>query len=146
MKKLSPVLFGLVMFVGACAIQQDSTGARTSGLAGARASAEANRHGSEGVVSLVVTMTVKAEREQEFLDLCRAYAAYVHTHSAGVLLYTLNKDPELEHTYVWIERYANDDAIRSKGATAEYKAAVSQVIPLLAKPPVGRRLVQVAPK
>jgi len=112
----------------------------------ARSPSAADRHGNEGVVSLVVTMTVKPESEQEFLEICRAYAAFVHTHHAGALLYTLNKDPKLDHTYVWIERYVDEEAIRAKAATPEYKAAVSKVIPLLARPPEARRLVQVVPK
>ncbi|MGB3428065.1 MAG: antibiotic biosynthesis monooxygenase family protein [Burkholderiaceae bacterium] len=145
MQKLSPVLFGLVMFVGACAGQQESWTPLTSTHA-TRGHAGTSRHGNEGVVSLVVTMTVKPESEQEFLDICRTYAAYVHTHYAGVLLYTLNKDPKLEHTYVWIERHVDEEAIRTKAATPEYKAAVSRVMPLLAKPPGGRRLFQVIPK
>jgi quinol monooxygenase YgiN len=91
-------------------------------------------------------MTVKPENEHEFLDICRSFAAYVHTHYAGVLLYTLNKDPRLEHTYVWIERYVDDAAIRAKAETAEYKAAVSRVMLLLARPPEARRLVQVIPR
>jgi quinol monooxygenase YgiN len=144
MRTFSLVLFGLVMFAGACAVHQES-GAPSMPSPAARGPAEANRHGNEGVVSLVVTMTVKSESEQEFLDICRAFAAYVHSHYSGVLLYTLNKDPKLEHTYVWIERYVDEEAIRTKAATPEYRAAVSKVMPLLAKPPEGRRLVQVFP-
>lgn len=140
MRKLSPVFCSLVMLTGACAVQQNSPTPATPGLA------QSNQHGKEGVVSLIVTMTVKPESEQEFLEICRAFAAYVHTHYAGVLLYTLNKDPRLEHTYVWIERYVDEEAIRNKAATPEYKAAVSRVMPLLARPPEGRRLLQIVPK
>lgn len=145
MRKLCPVLFGLVLFASGCAGPQTSTAPPPPHPATA-GPAQAAQHGYEGVVSLVVTMTVKPESEQEFLEVCRAFAAYVHTHYAGVLLYTLNKDPKLEHTYVWIERYVDEEAIRNKAATPEYKAAVSKVMPLLAKPPEGRRLVQVVPK
>lgn len=145
MRRLNPVLFGLVMFASGCAVQQKSTMPPPPNPATA-SPAQANQHGYEGIVSLVVTMTVKPESEQEFLDVCRAFAAYVHTHYAGVLLYTLNKDPKLEHTYVWIERYVDEEAIRNKAATPEYKAAVSKVMQLLAKPPEGRRLFQVVPK
>jgi quinol monooxygenase YgiN len=145
MRKLSPFLLSLVMFAGACAVQQKPATPPPPTPASAGPT-QTSPHGSEGVVSLVVTMTVKPESEQEFVDICRAFAAYVHTHYAGVLLYTLNKDPRLEHTYVWIERYVDEEAIRNKAATPEYKAAVSKVLPLLAKPPEGRRLFQVVPK
>jgi quinol monooxygenase YgiN len=145
MRKLTPVLCGLALFIGACAVRQEqATTAPASPTA--TGSVQSKQHGQEGVVSLVVTMTVKPENEQEFLDICRAFAAYVHTHYAGVLLYSLNKDPRLEHTYVWIERYVDDEAIRNKAATSEYKAAVAKVLPLLSKPPEGRRLLQVVPK
>lgn len=145
MRKLSAVIFGLVTLTGGCAVQQDS--ARTSTASPVAVGlAEANRHGNQGVISLVVTMTVKPENEHEFLDICRSFAAYVHTHYAGVLLYTLNKDPRQEHTYVWIERYVDDAAIRAKAETAEYKSAVSRVMLLLARPPEARRLVQVIPR
>jgi quinol monooxygenase YgiN len=129
-------LLGLVVMAGGCVGPPKLT----------TAPALASPHGQEGVVSLVVTMTVKPENEQEFLSICRAFAAYVHTQYAGVLLYTLSKDPKLEHTYVWIERYVDEEAIRNKANTPEYKAAVAKVIPLLAKPPEGRRLFQVVPK
>lgn len=132
------------MFVGACA--GPYTSETSLPRAPAVASAAAAPHGHEGVVSLVVTMTVKPENEREFLEICREFAAYVHTHYAGVLLYTLSKDPRQEHTYVWIERYVDDEAIRRKAATPEYKAAVAKVMPLLANPPQARRLVQVVPK
>jgi len=145
MRKLCPVLVGLALFASGCAVPQTSTVPPPPHPATA-GPAQATQHGYEGVVSLVVTMTVKPESEQEFLDVCRAFAAYVHTHYAGVLLYTLNKDPKLEHTYVWIERYVDEEAIRNKAATPEYKAAVSKVMPFLAKPPEGRLLVQVVPK
>jgi quinol monooxygenase YgiN len=145
MRRLSAVIFCLVSLTGGCAFKQGSVRTSTpSPVTGGLV--EANRHGNEGVISLVVTMTVKPENEQEFLDICGSYAAYVHTHSPGVLLYTLNKDPRIEHTYVWIERYVDDAAIRHKADTPEFKSAVAKVMPLLARPPEARRLVQVIPR
>jgi quinol monooxygenase YgiN len=145
MRNLSPILFGLAMAASGCAIPENSITLPSPSPASASAT-KSSQHGREGVVSLVVTMTVNPEREQEFLEICQAYAAYVHGHHTGVLLYTLNKDPRLDHTYMWIERYVDEEAIRSKAATAEYKAAVSKVMPLLARPPEGRRLIQIVPK
>src|SRR5512137_2528286 len=145
MRTLNHALLGLVMFVGACAGQQKSA-APSPPTPAITSPAPTNQHGHEGVVSLVVTMTVKPENERDFLEICREFAAYVHTHYAGVLLYTLSKDPRQEHTYVWIERYVDEEAIRKKAATPEYKAAVAKVMPLLANPAQARRLVQVVPK
>ena len=145
MRRSIPILFGLAMSASGCAVQEQFVTLPSRSPASVTPTPSI-QHGREGVVSLVVTMTVKPEREQEFLEICRAFASYVHAHYAGVLLYTLNRDPRLEYTYVWIERYVDDEAIRSKAATAEYKAAVSKVMPLLAKPPEARRLIQIVPK
>jgi quinol monooxygenase YgiN len=144
MRRLGLALLGLVMFIGGCAGPYTPETALSPAPAVARAATAA--HGHEGIVSLVVTMTVKPENEREFLEICREFAAYVHTRYAGVLLYTLSKDPRQEHTYVWIERYVDEEAIRRKAATPEYKAAVAKVMPLLANPPQARRLIQVVPK
>lgn len=51
-----------------------------------------------------------------------------------------------EHACVRIERVVDEGAIRNKADTPGYEAAVSKVMPLLAQPPEGRRLVQVVPK
>lgn len=106
----------------------------------------ASVHGRAGVVSLVSTMVVQPEHEQEFLALAASYAAHVHATTPGVLLYTLSKDSSAPYTYVWVERYVDDAAIAAKAATPEYKAAKAQVLQWLSRPPEGRHLVQVVPQ
>ena len=50
-------------------------------------SESANAHGNEDVVTLLVTMTVKPEYEQEFLDFAAYFAEKVHADEPDTLLY-----------------------------------------------------------
>ena len=103
-------------------------------------------HGSRNVVSLVVTMAIKPEHEQEFLELARVTAAKVHSDEPGVLLYVLTKHPTEPSTYVWLERYRDAAAVEAHMQSAHLKAALTKLPGLLAKPPQGMKLEQVLPE
>jgi quinol monooxygenase YgiN len=105
-----------------------------------------HQHGNASVITQIVTMTLKPEHEQEFLETAAKYAALVHEREPGTLLYVLTKDPDEPHTYVWVERYADEAAIETKGEKPEFEEALGKVLPWLAKPWVMKKLTQVVPK
>jgi len=108
--------------------------------------APSNVHGNGTVVSLVVTMAIKPEHEQEFLELARVTAAKVHAEEPGVLLYVLTKHPTEPSTYVWLERYRDAAAVEAHMQSAHLKAALTKLPGLLARPPEGMKLAQVLPE
>jgi quinol monooxygenase YgiN len=102
-------------------------------------------HGGTDTITLVVTMAIKPEFEQDFLAVARAFARRVHAEEPGTLLYVLTKHPERDHTYVWVERYRDEVAFKTH-AESLYMA---EVLPKLAQYLDGRpellRLSQVVP-
>lgn len=57
-------------------------------------------HGNSEVVTLIVTMALKPEYEQEFLDLASRTVNKVHVNQPGALLYVLTRHPTEPHTYL----------------------------------------------
>lgn len=70
-------------------------------------------HGNSEVVTLIVEMTVKPEYEQEFLDYVASFVEKVHANEPGTLLYVLTSHPTEPHTYLWVERYRNQEALQA---------------------------------
>ena len=105
-------------------------------------------HGDSDVVTQVVTMAVKPEYEQEFLDLASHTVNEVHANEPGTLLYVLTKHPTEPHTYVWVERYRNQEALKAHGETPYIAEAMSRVQDpeWWAKPHEMLQLAQVMPK
>lgn len=78
----------------------------------------ANAHGNSDVVTWAVTMAVKPEHEQEFLDFAASFAKKVHMNGPGTLLYVLTKHSSEPHTYLWIECYRNQEALQAHSETS----------------------------
>jgi quinol monooxygenase YgiN len=75
------------------------------------------------VHSIVATIKVKAGEEAAFEAIARKLVAAVNTNEPGCMLYTLNKgdqgnDPR---TYVFMERYEDEDAVKAHRATDHYR-------------------------
>lgn len=106
----------------------------------------ANAHGNSDVITLVGTMTVKAAHEQEFVDFATDTVRTVHEKEPGTSLYALHKHPEERHTYVWVERYRDAEALETH-TKAPYIAEAMQRLPnWLSKPPELMELRQIVPK
>ena len=86
-----------------------------------------NAHGNADVVIQLVTMTVKPEYEQEFLDFAASFAAKVHANEPGTLLYVLTKHPTEPHTYLWVERYRDHAAEQAHGEAPYFSVAISKM-------------------
>ena len=104
------------------------------------ASAEADA----GEITLVVPMTIRPEREAEFLAFARASIADVRRAEPGTLAYALNRNPDQPHSYVWIERYRDEAALREHERRLREAGVIDKVRPFWASPPQGMRLEPVA--
>lgn len=87
----------------------------------------ATDHADATVVTQIVTMRVKPEHEQEFLDLAARIAAQVHASEPGTLLYVLTRHPTEPQTYLWIERYRDQHALEAHGAAPYMAEAMAKV-------------------
>lgn len=108
----------------------------------------ADPHGNPDVVTLLVTMAVKPEYEQEFLDFAAHLTEKVHAEEPGTLLYVLTRHPTKSHTYLWVERYRNQDALQAHSETAHVGEAMARVQDpkWWANPPEMMQLSQVIPR
>lgn len=68
-----------------------------------------------GTITLVVTMQLKPEREASFLEMAAGFVEWVHANEPDTLLYTLNRHPSREHTYVGWNATATTRRLRRTG-------------------------------
>jgi quinol monooxygenase YgiN/quercetin dioxygenase-like cupin family protein len=97
-----------------------------------------------GEITLVVPMTIRPEREAEFLAFARASIADVRRAEPGTLVYALKRNPDQPHSYVWIERYRDEAALREHERRLREARVIDKVRPFWASPPQGMRLEPVA--
>lgn len=79
-------------------------------------------------VSQLVTMTFAPEHEDAFIELATSVVAQVRANEPDTLMYVLTKDPQRDHTYVWIERYRDQQAL-ARHSEAPYMAAALAKLP-----------------
>jgi quinol monooxygenase YgiN len=72
------------------------------------------------IQSIVATIKVKAGQAAQFEAAARKLVAAVNANEPGCLLYTLNKGDD-EHVYVFMERYANEDAMKAHRGTDHFR-------------------------
>jgi quinol monooxygenase YgiN len=108
--------------------------------------AESPPHGDSTTVTLVVTMTVKPEREQEFLKFAGKFVGDVHANEPGSLLCVLTRHPTRPNTFVWVERYRDAEALTAHGASAHFAEAKAKFPEFVAAPPEFLKLSQVLPE
>ena len=100
--------------------------------------------GDAGEITVVVPMAIRPEREAEFLAFARASIADVRRAEPGTLTYALNRNPDEPHSYVWIERYRDEAALREHERRLREAGVIDKVRPFWASPPRGMRLEPVA--
>ena len=108
-------------------------------------SGSSNGHGDSDVRTLIVTMMIQPDHEQEFQELAVSTVETVHAQEPDTILYTLHKHPTEPHTYVWVERYADAGAMQRHAAAPYMAEAMSRIPGWLAKPPEFTQLSQVLP-
>lgn len=102
-------------------------------------------HGDANVVTLVVTMTIHPDKEREFVDFAAATVHKVHESEPGALLYALHRHPTEPHTYVWVERYRNAEALSAHTEAPYMVDAMSKLPGWLSAPPELVQLSQISP-
>ena len=71
--------------------------------------------GNSNVFTQLITMTIKPEREADFLETARRAIELVEANESWTSLYVLTRHPDRPHTYVWLERYADEAASQKHG-------------------------------
>jgi len=94
-------------------------------------------------ISLLVTMTFLPEHEEAFLELATSVVEQVRANEPGTLLYMLTKDPERDHTYVWIERYRDQQALDVHSESPYMADALAQLPGWGSSPPEVLQLREV---
>jgi quinol monooxygenase YgiN len=102
-------------------------------------------HGNASVISLIVKMTIKPEFEEEFLAESRILEAKIHETEPGTVLHALAKHPSEPHTYIVIERYANQEALDAHGKTPHMQRVWPMIPKWLAKPSEVLKVRQINP-
>jgi len=78
-------------------------------------------------ITLIVTMSLKPDREAEFLAMATEFIDWVHANEPDTLLYVLSRHPSREHTYVWVERYRDESAMKDHGSSDRIAEALTVV-------------------
>jgi quinol monooxygenase YgiN len=106
---------------------------------------ETTTQGNARTFTQLITMTIKPEEERRFLETAHRGVELVQASEPDTLLYVLTRHPERPHTFVWIERYADEVAARAHGAMEYMPDLLSVVRACLAGPPERLVLEQLEP-
>lgn len=95
------------------------------------------------VLSVVAKIKVKDGHQADFEAVAGKLAAAVNANEKGCLLYTLNKSDD-PLTYVFLERYADEDAVKAHRAADHFRTLGREMGAHMDGPPEILRLNQVA--
>ena len=101
--------------------------------------------GDTRTINQTVTMSFKPEHEAEFLALATKVVSEVYATQPGVLVYVLTKHPTEPHTYMWIERYLDEEAMNKHAKASYFDGVFPKLRTWFSKPPVLTRYEQVLP-
>ncbi len=96
-------------------------------------------------ITLVGTMTIKPEHEEEFLAYATSTVETVLQKEPGTILYTLHSHPTTAHAYVWVERYRDANALEAHAEAPYIREAMGKLQKWLAEPPELLQLRQIVP-
>lgn len=102
-------------------------------------------HGDSRVVTLVITMTLQPDSEQEFVDFAATLVRTVTESEPDTLLYALHRHPSEPHTYIWVERYRDAEALQVHTEAPYMAEAMGKLPNWLAQPPEMIQLSQIEP-
>jgi quinol monooxygenase YgiN len=89
----------------------------------------------EPVIALTATMKAKEGRETEFERVMQGRAEKVLANETGCKLYQLSRSKTDPRTYLLMERYTDEDALRVHSNTGYFKAAVPEMMGCCEGPP-----------
>ena len=101
--------------------------------------------GNGETLTVIGTMRIKPEHEEEFVELATSVVQAVHEQEPGTILYVLHKHPSEAHVYVWVERYRDAEAQQAHLAAPYIADAFAKLPDWLSAPPEFEELSQLAP-
>jgi quinol monooxygenase YgiN len=93
------------------------------------------------IQSIVATLKAKAGQEEQFQAAALKLVAAVRANEPGCLLYTLSKG-EQPSTFVFMERYASEEAMQAHRATEHFKTLGRAMGAFMDGPPSVLRMVE----
>lgn len=72
------------------------------------------------MIGVIAKLTIQSGQEQAFEAAANDLIAQVRANEPGCLQYELFRDGEI---YIFMEKYADEDALKAHGATDYFKAA-----------------------
>lgn len=94
------------------------------------------------IQSVVATVKAKAGREADFLAAALQLVGAVRANEPGCLLYTLNRG-DAPDTFVFMERYADEDALKAHRATEHFRTLGRAMGAFMDAPPSVLRMVEI---
>jgi quinol monooxygenase YgiN len=89
------------------------------------------------------TTTIKPEHEQAYLALTKATAEMIRQHEPDTLLHLVHRHPSEPHTYVFVDRYRNAEAVKAHAEAPYFQETMAKARDWLAKPPDTLRLTEI---
>ena len=86
-------------------------------------------------IGVIATIKVQDGKQGDFEAVFKDLAAQVRANEPGNRLYQLCKSRSDATTYIVMEIYEDDAALKAHGQTAHYKAAGPRLGPVVAGPP-----------
>lgn len=87
------------------------------------------------MIGVVATLKIAEGKEAEFEQVAKDLMAKVKANEPGTLTYQLYKSKKDANTYIFMEQYANEEALKAHGQTEYFKAAGPKLGPCLAGAP-----------
>ncbi len=94
------------------------------------------------IQSVVATLKAKPGHETQFRAAALQLVAAVHANEPGCLLYTLSQGDAAD-TFVFMERYADEDALKAHRGTEHFKTLGRAMSAFMDGPPVAQRMVEI---
>lgn len=75
------------------------------------------------MIGVVAKLTIQEGKEGDFEQVAKDLMAKVKANEPGCLTYQLYKSKTDANTYIFMEQYASEEALKSHGQTEYFKAA-----------------------
>lgn len=87
------------------------------------------------MIGVVAKLTIAEGKNAEFEEIGKDLMAKVKANESGTLTYQLYKSKSDPQTYIFMEEYASEDALKAHGQTDYFKAAGAKMGACLAGRP-----------
>ena len=95
------------------------------------------------MIGIIATIKIKEGCEADFEAVVKELVAAVHANEPGVNFYSFHRGSE-PCTYIVMEQYKDEDALKAHGASAHFKEIGGKMGPFMAGRPDIQRLDGVA--